>query len=98
MPAGEELGVVAVLADETDGFGSGRGPLVVERGGNHLLPPADAAWIAFQTFSGDAGMGIDRTPRPERASTMALMTAGAAPIVPASPIPLTPSDRSSVMG
>ena len=35
-------------------------------------------------------MGTSRTPSPDRASTTALMTAGAAPMVPASPMPLTP--------
>ena len=50
-----------------------------------------APWIAFHTLSGLAGIGTSVTPRPDRASTMALITAGAAPIVPASPMPLTPS-------
>ena len=52
---------------------------------------AVASWIAFQTFNGLAGIGMLVTPRPDRASTTALITAGAAPIVPASPMPLTPS-------
>ena len=46
--------------------------------------------MAFHTLWGEAGMGTSVTPRPERASTTALMTAGAAPMVPASPMPLTP--------
>ena len=46
--------------------------------------------MAFQTVCGLAGMGMSVTPRPASASTMALMTAGAAPMVPASPMPFTP--------
>src|ERR1041385_635275 len=45
-------------------------------------------WIACQTRSGEAG--IERLLLPI-ASVMALMTAAAAPIAPASPQPLTPS-------
>ena len=36
-------------------------------------------------------MAMSVTPRPDSASTTALITAGAAPMVPASPMPLTPS-------
>jgi hypothetical protein len=50
-----------------------------------------AAWIVRHTVWGEAGMGTSFTPSPDRASTMALMTAGAAPMVPASPMPFTPS-------
>ncbi len=50
-----------------------------------------AALIAFHTVFGLAGMATSWTPSPDSASTMAFMTAGAAPIVPASPTPLTPS-------
>ena len=58
---------------------------VLERGGDHRVPP-EAAWIAFHTLCGEAGMGTSVTPR-GAASAMALITAGAAPIVPASPMP-----------
>ena len=50
-----------------------------------------AAWIARHTRSGDAGFSIAVTPRCETASITAFTTAGGAAIVPASPIPFTPS-------
>ena len=47
VAAGEELGVVAVLADEADGLLGGTGADVVERGGDHRvlaqLPAAQAS-------------------------------------------------------
>ena len=52
--------------------------------------------MAFQTRSGVAGMSMWRTPRWDEASTTAFCTAGVAPIVPASPMPLTPSGLTSV--
>src|SRR5690606_4852547 len=91
VTAGEELGLVAVLSDEADRFLGRTGPDVLELGGDHVLAPFVAVWMAVQTLIGLAGMGTSRTPRSESASTMALMTAGAAPMVPASPMPLTPS-------
>ena len=39
VAAGEELGVVAVLADEADGLVGGTGTDVVEGGGNHVVAP-----------------------------------------------------------
>ena len=47
--------------------------------------------MAAHTRLGEAGMSMSVTPRCDSASTMALITAGAAPIVPASPMPFTPS-------
>ena len=47
--------------------------------------------MAVHTRSGWAGMAMSVMPSGDRASTMALMTVGAEPIVPASPMPLTPS-------
>jgi len=44
-----------------------------------------------QIFSGVAGMSTSLTPKGDRASTTALITATLDAIVPASPIPLTPS-------
>src|SRR5690606_13388810 len=87
VAAGEELGLVTMLADEADRLLGRAGADVVEGGRDHEVAPV-SAWIAAHTLRGLAGMGTSRTPR---ASQMALMTAGAAPIVPASPIPLTPS-------
>ena len=57
-------------------------------------PAADsaaAARSACHTRCGEAGMSMCRTPRWLSASTMAFCTAGVAPIVPASPMPLAPS-------
>jgi hypothetical protein len=50
-----------------------------------------AAETARQTRSGEAGMSRCRTPRWASASITAFCTAGIAPIVPASPMPLAPS-------
>src|SRR5205823_4765292 len=52
--------------------------------------------IIRQTTSGLTGMSMCRTPKGESASTMALTMAGVAPIVPASPTPLTPIGFTSV--
>src|SRR5262249_27241439 len=90
VAAGEELGFVPVLGDEGNRFG-GPGADVVELGRDHEGPPERARLMASQTLWGEAGMAMSRTPMSERASTMALMTAGAAPMVPASPMPFTPS-------
>src|SRR5688500_14406078 len=50
-------------------------------------PPA----IASHTRSGVAGMATSRPPKPDRASTTALITAGGVPTEPDSPRPLAPS-------
>jgi len=55
-----------------------------------MVDGADA--IAVQTVFGLAGMATSRIPSPDNASTMAFMTAGTDPIVPASPTPFTPSE------
>ena len=46
VPAGEELGIVAVLADELDGLFGGSGTDVVERCGDHDVAPAAQASTA----------------------------------------------------
>ena len=56
--------------------------------------PASASLTAFQTRSGVHGMSTWRMPRWDRASITAFCTAGVAPIVPASPMPLTPRGLS----
>jgi hypothetical protein len=58
---------------------------------SRLLPHFFADWIARHTVCGEAGIGMCFTPRLDNASMIALMMVGAAPIVPASPIPFTPS-------
>ena len=63
VAAGEELGLVAVLGRQADGLLGRAGPDVVERGGDHGVPPlafgwsAGLRWMAFQTLSGLAGIG-----------------------------------------
>src|ERR1700722_13025608 len=54
------------------------------------LPPP-ACLIASHTLAGVAGMSISATPSGRSASSRALITVGGAPIVPDSPMPLTPS-------
>ena len=52
--------------------------------------------IAAHTRPGVVGMSMWRTPRWLTASMTAFCTAGVAPIVPASPMPLTPSGLTGV--
>ena len=52
--------------------------------------------MARQTRCGLTGMSISRTPRWASASITALWTAGPAPMVPPSPMPLAPSGFLSV--
>src|SRR5262249_5338407 len=52
---------------------------------------APAAWIACQTKAGVAGMSRFVTPSGDSASRRAFITAGGAPMAPASPEPLMPS-------
>src|SRR5262249_46885538 len=92
VPACEELGVV-VASEQRDRVIDALGDLVVERRGDHDLTSS----IAFQTRSGVAGSGTSVTPRCDSASTIALITAGAAAIVPVSPTPFTPSGLSAVV-
>ena len=63
------------------------GYLVVERCRDHCF----ASSIARQTRSGVAGIWMSVTPRWERASTTAFITAAPDAIVPVSPTPFTPS-------
>src|SRR4051794_19296735 len=63
----------------------------VDRDRELHFPPSCALRIARQTRSDVVGISMCRTPRCETASTTAFCTAGVAPIVPASPIPLTPN-------
>src|SRR6266516_4798713 len=91
MPAREDLRVL-VRGKELDRMVDGLRSLVLERRRDHAPPPsALASWIARHTRSGDAGFPTSVTPRWLTASTTALITAGGDAIVPASPIPFTPS-------
>src|SRR3990172_13222445 len=89
MPAGDDLRVFAP-AEQLARVVKRLGPLVVERGRDHAAPPF-ASWIARHTRSGEAGFPMSSTPRCDSASTMELTTAGGDAIVPASPMPFTPS-------
>jgi len=55
------------------------------------LASSDHPCMARQTLSGVAGMSMLSTPNSANASTTAFMTAGSAPLTPASPAPLAPS-------
>src|SRR5690606_28057690 len=77
------------------------GPAGVEVGvdvgvGHGVGSPVAAAVMAVQTRSGVAGMSTWRTPRWASASTTADWTAGVAPIVPDSPMPLAPGGFTKV--
>src|SRR6185503_582500 len=63
-------------------------PCSVSRGPS---PAPFASWIACHTRIGVYGRLMKSTPSGRRASITALPIAGVAPIVPASPTPLTPS-------
>src|SRR5579859_1556391 len=59
-----------------------------------LVPPvaaSRAAWIACQTRSLVAGISSVRTPSGASAFRIAIMVAGMAPTVPASPAPFAPN-------
>ncbi len=84
--AGQQLGVFLRQQPECV-LETGRSR-VLEILRDHARPPC---WIRFQIFSGVIGMSICRTPNGLSASTTELTTAGEAPMVPASPTPLTPS-------
>src|SRR5437763_15550212 len=101
VAAGQQLGLVAVLAQELDRLLGRAGPYVVERRRDHpwLLPdrdrlvgaaPVDAARIAAHTRCGEAGMSMSVTPNGASASTTAFITAGVDAIGPASPMPFPP--------
>src|SRR5690348_18428817 len=62
----------------------------------HWLLAFRAALIAVHTRCGVAGMSMCLTPRWDTASTTAFWIAGVEPIVPASPMPFTPSGFRSV--
>ena len=94
-PPARNLASSPCSPSEADRLFGRLGPDVVERGGDHWRAPPFAGrwpWMAAHTFCGHGRHRRRRvTPSADSASTMALMTAGAAPIVPASPMPLTPS-------
>ena len=86
VPACQHLRV-GIRAEQATGMLDRLRQLVVERCRDHDF----ASSIARQTLSGVAGIWISVTPRCASASTTALITAGAAAIVPVSPTPLAPN-------
>src|SRR4029079_12863164 len=82
---------IGVPAEQADCMLNRFGDVVVERRGDHCF----ASSIARQTLSGVAGIWISVTQRCERASTIPLITAGAAAIVPVSPTPFAPNGWSA---
>src|SRR4029079_3218342 len=87
MAAREQLCVSPALAEERAVRVASLGDVVVERCRDHDI----ASSIARQTRSGVAGIWTSFTPRCDSASSTALITAGAAAMVPVSPTPFTPS-------
>src|SRR5205814_6777371 len=79
-----------VPAELRDSLLDRRRRLIRERMRDHRRPSL-AARIARQIFSDPKGMSRCLTPSGESASMTALTAAGVEPMVPASPIPLTPS-------
>src|ERR1019366_7106960 len=59
--------------------------------GLHHAAPARASLRARQTLRADAGISKCVTPAGRSASSTAFIAAGNAPVVPASPAPLTPN-------
>ncbi len=96
MSSGEDSDVPAA-GEEGERLVERLGSRVIEFSGQHgvsLLRHEEP--IARHIFSGRAGISRSRTPYGDRASTIALMTQGVDPIVPASPIPLAPSGLTGV--
>src|SRR5712692_1468165 len=93
VPACEYLCIVGMFGKQCDSFIDRLRRQVIKLCWNHLSLSCFqfTLLIIRQTFSGLMGMSRWRTPNGESASTMAPTIAGVAPIVPASPIPFTPS-------
>src|ERR1700754_528037 len=89
MTTGKYLRAVRIGRDQRHSLVQSRRHLIVKRCGDHALPPFSL--IIRQTVSGFTGMSRCFTPNGASASTIAPTIAGVAPIVPASPTPLTPN-------
>jgi hypothetical protein len=96
VAAGEQGGVGGVPGEQLQGFGEVGGPVVVERRGDHAGSLSVVVWMARQIVSAVRGMSRWVIPNGESASSTALTTAGGVAMLPASPIPLTPSGLSGV--
>src|ERR1043166_4962002 len=91
VPAGEQLAPVA-RGEGVERVPHRLGAHVVEGGRDHRAPPsAFAAWIAAQTPAGVRGSSLWGRPSGASASPPAFTRHAAEAMVPASPIPLTPS-------
>src|ERR1700757_119210 len=93
-----EIGHVAQEVHEEQAVLDVRGDVLAVDGqvDLHWLLAFRASLIAVHTRCGVAGMSMCLTPRWDTASTTAFWTAGVEPIVPASPMPFTPSGFRSV--
>src|SRR5438045_7631009 len=96
MTAGEHLRSVRILREQRHSLFQTRRRLIIKRCRNHAsllfkFIRVHPWLITLQTSSGLIGISRCRTPNGASASTIAPTTAGVAPIVPASPTPLTPS-------
>ena len=90
VPAGQDLRVVG-RRRAARSRGRPTRPARTRRQPGSCRTSLVASWIARHTRSGEAGLPTSVTPRCESASTTALTTAGGEAIVPASPMPFTPS-------
>jgi hypothetical protein len=90
VAAGQKLGA-RVCRQELMHVGHRAGAVVVEVRGKHGYAPFLARATARHTRSGVSGICSDSTPNGRKASITALYTVAVDAIVPASPIPLTPS-------
>src|SRR4029079_8744013 len=89
--AGEQLRVLAAVAQRGERVVERLGRDVVELGRDHAGAPP-FSWSVSHTRIGVSGMLMKSTPRGRSASMTAFVTAALAAIVPASPTPLTPSE------
>ena len=88
-PPASSLASSPCSAEQRDGLVGGVGAHVVEGGRDHDAPPPPGSATTPVRAWPASSMSV--MPKGDSASTMALMTAGAEPIVPASPMPFTPS-------
>jgi hypothetical protein len=90
LAAGDDLRRAARAGQVPDRLLDGARADVVEFGGDHARAPF-ADCMARHTLRAESGMSMWWIPRGDSASTTAFTTAGVDAIVPASPMPLTPS-------
>src|SRR6266542_6313107 len=99
MATRQQLGVLAVLAQQLHRVVRRLRPFVIERRRDHGASPPSvrgaepnpAPWMARHTRSGVHGRSMSVMPNGARASITELTTAAGEAMVPVSPTPLTPS-------